>query len=501
MASYVLFLIIVMTIAYYSAWSAAMNQSMQTGQSLVNLDLGGTLFKTLVWTQTILLALIVPSLTSGAISQELEKRTIEMLALTRLTPGKIVIGKHLAGIMYPLVLMICSLPLSGICVMLGGISPAEILVAYLALAAWGFLLAAVGLYWSSMFKRTASAALFSYGMSGIYFLFTFYVVLMLSFGPGGGSVQSAFWMLNPGMASTMGILEKTTVCGLKIYAIFPAILIHLIFGTILILASSTHVKYYKADRALPIRILLMIVTGLMIWLYAGKASVSYAATSPSDNYLFYLMGMILYMMCLFAAIIATGTPDLSQKKIPVLYGFSLRKAFSGDLSGSMMFMVIYTIFVYVVMILTIKWNSAAGGYIKGTVSLIAILSVSIANIAVIMGISALAVFFSSVIKKRAIAGICTALITLLILAGYNIVLLIYNAWLSGSSSPIWQIAAFWPITPLLALRKDMWNNMPHLWWSRGSAWIVCSVVYMIIIVLLLKLAAKAAKKNPAVEED
>ncbi|MHB1458397.1 MAG: hypothetical protein ACYC0V_15935, partial [Armatimonadota bacterium] len=65
MASYVLFLIIVMTIAYYTAWSSAMGRSMQTGQSLVNLDLGGTLFKTLVWTQTILLALIVPSLTSG----------------------------------------------------------------------------------------------------------------------------------------------------------------------------------------------------------------------------------------------------------------------------------------------------------------------------------------------------------------------------------------------------------------------------------------------------
>lgn len=501
MASYVLFLIIVMTIAYYTTWSSAMRNSMYTGQSLVNLDLGGTLFKTLVWTQTILLTLIVPSLTSGAISHELEKRTIEMLALTRLTPGKIVIGKHLAGIMYPLVLMICSMPLSGICVMLGGISPAEILVAYLALAAWGFLLAAVGLYWSSMFKRTASAALFSYALSGIYFIFTSFIVIMFAFGGGGGSVQSSYWMLSPGMASSVGILEKTTICGLSMYAVFPAILMHLLIGTILILAGTTHVKHYKVDRGLPIRILLMVLTALMIWMYAGSASVSSSVSTPNNHTIFYMMSFVLYILSMFMAIIATGTPNLAKEKTPVLYGFSLRKAFFGDLSGSMTFTVIYSSFAYAVMILFFWWNYSTASYRKGLAIFEMMLPASLAGITVIMGASALAVFFSSVIKKRAIAGICTILVTLLMLAGYNIVLLIYNTWSAGSSSPIWQIAAFWPITPLLALSKDMWSNLPHLWWSRGHAWIVCSVTYVVITIALLKLAAKAAKKNPAVEED
>lgn len=501
MASYVLFLIIVMTIAYYTAWSSAMNRSMMTGQSLVNLDLGGTLFKTLVWTQTILLALIVPSLTSGAISQELEKRTIEMLALTRLTPGKIVIGKHLAGIMYPLVLMICSLPLSGICVMLGGISPAEILVAYLALAAWGFLLAAIGLYWSSMFKRTASAALFSYAISGFYFLFTSYMVLIYSFAGSGRGIQSAFSMLNPGMASTFGILEKVSICGLSIYAIVPAILIHLLIGTILILAASTHLKHYRSDRALPIRILLMALTALMVWLYAGQSSILAAVSGPNPNPVFYMMSLVLYALCLLMALIGTGTPDLSQEKSPILYGFSLRKAFSGDLAGSIMFAVIYSLLLYAVMMITLRWNFSVASYTKGIDVFKTIVPVSIANMAVVIGITALGVFFSSVIKKRVIAGICTVLVTLLLLAGYNIVLLIYNIWLSELASPLWQIAAFWPIMPLMALSKDTWSNLPHLWWSRGDAWIVCSVTYAVMTVLLLKLAARSARKKPAPEED
>ncbi|MHB1001813.1 MAG: ABC transporter permease [Armatimonadota bacterium] len=499
MGSYVLFLILVMTIAYYTAWSSASSQP-YGGNSLVNLELGGTLFKTLAWTQTVLLALIIPSLTSGSLTLEIEKRTIGLLALTRLTPGKIVIGKHLAGILYPFVLMICSLPLSGICVMLGGISPAEIGITYLLLAAWAFLFAAVGLFWSSMFKKTSTASLLAYGTCGFYFLFTSYFVMMLTFGGYRGG-SSPFISLNPGMAVTFGVLEVSTVCGIKVMTAMAAIVLHMLIGTLLITVASTHVKYFKVERALPIRLLLMTITAVWIWLYAGKANIWASGSGTKLDGLFYPMLMILIYLGFFAAIMATGFPRVNGEQIGLFYGISPRKSFRSDLAGSPMFMLIWSVFSYIVLGLTLTWGTLISGTNEFTKNIGLYIAASVSSIAVIWGISSLGVMFSSVIKKRTSAAAVMALLMLLVLVGYNLILMVYSAMSSTSGNPVWQLAAFWPITPLQTLSNNRWNGMPDLWWAKNSSWIVCTVLYSMIALAAMRIASKSAAKNTAVEEE
>ncbi len=199
MGGYVLFLGIVLLISYYTMWiiSARNLGGMQT---LVNVKLGQKLFMSLNWTQTILLALIIPSLTSGALTLELEKKTIEMLVLTRLTSGVVVLGKHLTGMLYALILLMCSLPLSGICLMFGGISPAEMVVTYLLLIAWTFLLSAIGVFWSSLFNRTAAAVLMTYGTVAGF--------MLTSAGSGAALMQSIWYLHGGGQRQRDGTAES-----------------------------------------------------------------------------------------------------------------------------------------------------------------------------------------------------------------------------------------------------------------------------------------------------
>ncbi|MCX8052196.1 MAG: ABC transporter permease [Armatimonadetes bacterium] len=118
--------------------------------------LGMEIFLHLVWTQAILLMLIIPSITFSSLAQEIERETMEMLALTRLTSSKIVVGKQLAGLLYALVLLISTVSLASMCLMLGGISPAEIGVWYLVLVAWCFLLTCVVAFSGPLFLQKRS---------------------------------------------------------------------------------------------------------------------------------------------------------------------------------------------------------------------------------------------------------------------------------------------------------------------------------------------------------
>ncbi len=111
----------------YAAWPADQTLDLARpaeAQKLVNLFFFG---------QYILVSLMTPSFAAGAITGERERESYEMLLASPLRPGAIVLGK-LAASLTPLAeLMICSLPIVMLCLPLGGVSPYEVLAAYLAM--------------------------------------------------------------------------------------------------------------------------------------------------------------------------------------------------------------------------------------------------------------------------------------------------------------------------------------------------------------------------------
>ena len=134
-----------------------------------------------VWTcvtlvQFLIIALLTPSATANAISQEREQQTWEMLLQTRLTSKQIIFGKLGARLVPTLGIIAFGLPVTLLCLFTTwlnydhsnygadhALTPGTFLLANGALLITGLFFATFGLYMSMKFKRTLYAMLATYG--------------------------------------------------------------------------------------------------------------------------------------------------------------------------------------------------------------------------------------------------------------------------------------------------------------------------------------------------
>jgi len=124
-----------------------------------------------IWTwgcvsQALLLPLVVPAFTCGAITLEREREMLELLLLTRQSPFQICLGKLASGAGLGLVLVLASIPVLSLSLVLGGVAPTEIIACITVLAASVIAAGALGLAASALAPKTATAGAVSYLLVG-----------------------------------------------------------------------------------------------------------------------------------------------------------------------------------------------------------------------------------------------------------------------------------------------------------------------------------------------
>lgn len=130
--------------------------------------------------QFILIMFIVPALTSGAISGEREKQTLDLVLCTKLRPISIITGKLFASTSQTLLLIISSLPLFSLVFLFGGISIKEVMQLFGFYIITAITIGSIGIFFSTFLKRTTAATVFTYGMVaflcfGTIFIGLFYI--------------------------------------------------------------------------------------------------------------------------------------------------------------------------------------------------------------------------------------------------------------------------------------------------------------------------------------
>ncbi len=110
-----------------------------------------------------LICLLAPALTADLISGERERRTYELLLVTPLSGGQIVIGKLVPALGSLLLLIVLALPLQAVAVLLGGVGGEELLVGFAILVMTAVTYGCVGLYWSARLRSTRAAVALAYG--------------------------------------------------------------------------------------------------------------------------------------------------------------------------------------------------------------------------------------------------------------------------------------------------------------------------------------------------
>lgn len=112
--------------------------------------------------QFVLLVLVAPAMTAGSVSGERERQTLDLLLVTNMGAGRLVLGKLLESFGFLALLALSSMPVLSLAIVTGAAELGQVLtgVAFLLLTA--LLALCIGMFCSTLFKRTITATVVSY---------------------------------------------------------------------------------------------------------------------------------------------------------------------------------------------------------------------------------------------------------------------------------------------------------------------------------------------------
>ncbi len=169
-------------------------------------EVGRGIFVGLLLAQTLMVAVLAPAATAGAISGEREHQTLDLLAVTPISSLAIVLGKLLSALAWVFVLVVASVPVTALVFVFGGVAPDDVLRGYAVLFATVIGLGSVGLFFSALTRRTGASTGLTFVATialtiGSYYTFGF-LSSTAEYGPTGlrKPAPEAILYLNPFVA-------------------------------------------------------------------------------------------------------------------------------------------------------------------------------------------------------------------------------------------------------------------------------------------------------------
>jgi ABC-type transport system involved in multi-copper enzyme maturation permease subunit len=138
---------------------------------------GKAIFGTVVLLELLLLSFIAPGLTAGAITSERERQTFEILRTTLLSARSLVLGKLSSALSFLFLLILSALPIQSLAFLLGGVGLGEMVASSLMLVVTAVFFCTLGIFFSSIMKRTLTATVASYAV----ILLSFLILVMIFF--------------------------------------------------------------------------------------------------------------------------------------------------------------------------------------------------------------------------------------------------------------------------------------------------------------------------------
>ena len=118
------------------AWMIATlaEQSFSSGFSGSNVsasaEIGRSVFSALIMLLTLIVLVLAPASTAGAISLEREKQTLDLLTTTPISSLAIILGKLLSALSWVFLLLLASIPVAALVFTFGGVGPEDLVRAY-----------------------------------------------------------------------------------------------------------------------------------------------------------------------------------------------------------------------------------------------------------------------------------------------------------------------------------------------------------------------------------
>lgn len=136
------------------------------------IGVGARLLIALGTIQTLALFLVVPITACGTLTVEKERKTLDLLLITRLGPGTIILEKFFSRLVPAMNFVLVSAPVVAFCYSLGGIELENLILLLLYLILCAIQLTAIGVMCSAFYQTTVRALVAAYICSPLAYLLT-----------------------------------------------------------------------------------------------------------------------------------------------------------------------------------------------------------------------------------------------------------------------------------------------------------------------------------------
>lgn len=156
------------------------------------------LFPVVAIVQVCIVSLIVPIITASSISGEKERQTFDIMLTTCMSPFSIVFGKVVSAVVRILFFVVAGLPVMALSFVVGGLSWLNLVYFILAIILLSVFSGSIGIFCSSVCRKSISAVILSYVFYFIIYVLTFVpsiIRLVFSFGKFRESLL--IWLFNP----------------------------------------------------------------------------------------------------------------------------------------------------------------------------------------------------------------------------------------------------------------------------------------------------------------
>jgi ABC-type transport system involved in multi-copper enzyme maturation permease subunit len=129
-----------------------------------------------------MIAMVSPALTATSVVMERQRKSLDLIFSAPVSAKQFLVGKMLSSYRYTWMMLVLALPVTSACVVLGGASWTDVLVAYALLSMQGLVFTSMGLLISTLSQKPVAAVIWSYTLASVYVIFTAPFGAMGSFG-------------------------------------------------------------------------------------------------------------------------------------------------------------------------------------------------------------------------------------------------------------------------------------------------------------------------------
>jgi ABC-type transport system involved in multi-copper enzyme maturation permease subunit len=184
----------------------------------------GSFFSSFMTLQFVVILLLTPLYTAGAIAEEKERRTLELFFVTDLSNREIVLGKLASRLAKLFLLLLTGLPVVSLLEILGGVDPNMVIAGFVASAMLMLSVGSLSIFASVAAATVLGATLCSYVATGAFALFCVVPFTMLPLTVNGPMFTSSDWaiqLISLGALCLVHTVFAIAFCRLAIFDLRP----------------------------------------------------------------------------------------------------------------------------------------------------------------------------------------------------------------------------------------------------------------------------------------